>query len=187
MKTITTQELASLLSEIIRSTVVSMEYVVDDSRSKTVAGKKQIQKHVKVTHVYLNHNYQNKVRNVTGDVTFVAQEMKGKSRVCTTLVKSDKTGELMLDGKILHSQAVQVIAYYHNGVEITQVESEDKDLWTTSYYKEYEVPTYPKAGEVLSTAGRGTVSIEDDFKVIQPYLSRIVKIKIAGEVYEIKN
>ncbi|MDD5151800.1 MAG: hypothetical protein PHC28_15195 [Flavobacterium sp.] len=83
----------------------------------------------------------------------------------------------MIDGKVLKSQTVHNLAYYHNGQEITEKQGEELNLWTPSYYKSVE----------KKTAGRGIVSEEDDFNIVNTYLSRIVKIKIKGIEYKIKN
>ena len=176
MTTLTTQELADKLATITKSTVISVTYIVDDSLSRTVKGEKQVQKKVKVSHLYLNHDYQNKVRNLTGDTTFESFEMKGKTRICSTLVRSDKTQELLLDGKILKSCNTEILELYHNGEVITKEEAETLNLWTPAYYKETEV----------STAGRGLVSEEDDFRMITLSLSKIETIKISGVVYTIE-
>jgi len=173
---VTVQELAAILEKTTASTVVNITYLVDDARSKVVKGIKQVQKMVNITHVYLNHNYTKKVQKLTGDTNFTAMEMKGKTRICGTLIKSDKTGELMIDGKVLKSQAIHNLAYYHNGEIITEQQGEELGLWTPSYYKVTE----------KQTTGRGTVSEEDDFSIINTYLARIVKIKIQGTEYTIK-
>lgn len=176
MTTLTIQELADKLISITRSTVVSVTYVVDDSRSRTSIGKKAIQKKVAITHLYLNHDYKNKVINLTGDDSFQAFEMKGKTRISNTLVKSDKTEELLLDGKILNSCNVKIVEFYHNGKVISAEEAKKQDLWTPAYYREVEV----------STAGRGLVSDEKNFKMITLGLNKIETIKISGVVYTIK-
>ncbi|MFA6198803.1 MAG: hypothetical protein WC679_00100 [Bacteroidales bacterium] len=172
---ITTTELANILTKITASTVVNITYLVDDARSKVVKGNKQVQKLVNITHVYLNHNYTKKVQNLTGDSSFVAYEMKGKTRISSTLLQADKTKELMIDGKVLKSQTVHNLAYFHNGEEITEKQGEELNLWTPSYYKHIE----------KQTMGRGSVDVEDDFNIINTYLSRIVKIKIQGIEYTI--
>ena len=176
MNIITIQELTDKISNITRSTVVSLTYVVDDSRSKTIVGKKQIQKKVKISHLYLNHDYQNKVRKLTDDSSFQAFEMKGKTRICGTLVQSDKTQELLLDGKILKSCNVEVQELYYQGQVISEKEAENLNLWVPAYYKESEV----------STSGRGLVSEEDDFKMITLGLNKILNIKISGVLYTIE-
>jgi len=175
MKKVTATELANILGNIKKSTFCHIVYMVDDSRSKTMKGIKQVQKLVKITNVALNHNYQNKVINLTGDTTFKAEEMKGKTRVCSTLIKSDKTGELMIDGKVMSKEVAKVLGYFHNGKEITETEAVKLDLWTPAYYN----PT------PIKTMGRGLVSEENDFRIINTYLNRIIEIKLEGEWYSV--
>jgi len=180
---ISTKQLAILLANITKSTVVSLTYFVDESKSKTVQGKKQVQKRVKVNNLYLNHNYTNKVQNLTGNTEFVAHELNGKERICSTIIASQSKanfGRLMLDGKILHTESTKVLGYFHNGFEI-ELNKKDAsfgrfDLVAPSFYAE---STY--------TSGRGTVSQEDDFRMITPFLDNIETIKIQGQEYLIKS
>lgn len=165
-----------LVKDFTRSTAISMTYFVDDSRSRVVKGTKQVQKLVRVKNAYINHNYTNKVINLSGETTFVAEEMKGKERVSTTLIRSLKTGEMMLDAKILKTESVELLGYFHNGNPITESEALALDLWTDSYLN----PTPKK------TAGRGLVAVEDDFRMITPYISRITLIKFNGTEYLIQ-
>jgi hypothetical protein len=165
-----------LVKDFTKSTAISMTYFVDDSRSRVVKGTKQVQKLVRVKNAYLNHNYTNKVINLTGETEFKAEEMKGKERVSTTLIRSLKTGEMMLDAKILKTEAVELLGYFHNGNPITEAEALALDLWTDSYLN----PTPKK------TAGRGLVAVEDDFRMITPYISRITLIKFNGTEYLIQ-
>ena len=170
-------KLVDMLKNTTKSTVCHLVYLVDDSRSKMVKGEKQIQKLVEITHVYLNHNYTNKVKNLTGNETFASKPLEdfGKTRICSTIVANIKTGALMIDGKVLNSQTSKVLAYYHNGIEITAKEGETKELWANSYYNPTE----------QTTKGRGTVSSEDDFYIINTYLTRIKHIKLDGNWYTI--
>ncbi len=172
---ISVKTLANLLCNITKSTICNITYLVDDSRSKTIKGVKQVQKLVNISAVYLNHDYTKKVINLTGNTNFVARELKGKTRVCSTLIQSDKTGELMIDGKILNSESINVLGYFHEGKEITESEAIAKELWTPAYYNPTE----------SNTKGRGLVEMEDDFNIINTYLKRIVKIKLEGTLYEI--
>jgi hypothetical protein len=174
-KVINPTQLADILKNITRSTFCHIVYMVDDKRSITRKGIKQVQKLVRITNVALNHNYTNKVINLSGETTFVAEEMKGKTRICSTLIQSDKTQELMIDGKVLNSEVAKVLGYFHNGNEITEAKAVSLELWTDSYYN----PTKPK------TMGRGLVSEEDNFRIINTYLSRIKQIKLEGQWYDI--
>ena len=172
---ISVSELSEILKGITKSTFCHIVYMVDDQRSKTIKGQKQVQKLVKISHVALNHNYTNKVINLSGATDFVAEQMKGKTRICSTLIQSDKTQELMVDGKVLNTEVAKVLGYYHNGNPITEAEAIASDLWTPSYYN----PT------PIKTMGRGLVSEEDNFRIINTYLSRIKQIKLEGSWYEI--
>ena len=165
-----------LVKDFTKSIAISMTYFVDDSRSRVVKGTKQVQKLVRVKNAYLNHNYTNKVINLTGETEFKAEEMKGKERVSTTLIRSLKTGEMMIDAKILKTEAVELLGYFHNGNPITEAEALALDLWTDSYLN----PTPKK------TAGRGLVDAEHNFNMITPYISRITLIKFNGTEYLIQ-
>ena len=173
---VTVDELANILKDVTKSTVVSVVYTVDHAQSKSVKGAKQVQKTVQINNVYLNHDYTNKVKNLTGNTEFVAQPLKGKSRVCSTLLMSDKNDALMLDGKVLKSESAKIVSLQHNGVTITEAQAIALELWANAYYKE----------TVKKTSGRGTVSAEDDFRVINTYLSRLDRIKIQGITYIVK-
>ncbi len=168
------KELYDMLVNVTKSTIVNIIYLVDESKSKTVKGEKQIQKLVQINSVFLNHKYENKVRNLTGDETFVAEEMKGKTRISGTIIQSDKTNEYMIDGKVLNKESATVLQLYHNGKEITEAEAIMQQLFTPAYFD-----TTPK------TMGRGLVAEEDDFRIINTYLSRIKAIKLFGEWYEL--
>ena len=177
VKKVTVNELVAIVEPITKSTVVNIIYVVDDSRSKTVKGVKQVQKMSQITHCYLNHEYTQKVKNLTGDESFVANELKGKTRISGTVLQSNKTGEKMIDGKVLNGCTAKLLCYFHEGKRITEAKAIAADLWTPAYYN----PT-PK-----ETMGRGTVSEEDNFAIINTYFSRIYRIKISGQWYEVVN
>lgn len=175
--TVTVDQLEAILTACTTSTVVSIVYLVDDTRSRKRGGKFQIQKRVEMSHVYMNHDYTNKVQNKTG-LDFVARplEEQGKTRISSTIIASLRTGAKMLDGKVLKAESVKSTTYFHNGVEITEAKAIAQDLWAPSYYNPKE----------KTTKGRGTVSKEDDFGIINPYLSRIEQIKFQGTIYKVQ-
>lgn len=175
-KVINQQQLFDMFVNYTMSGIISVEYITDDTRSKQVKGEKQVQKQVKINNLFLNHKYENKVRNLTGDTEFQALELKGKTRISSTIIQSDKSGEFMLDGKILNSESVKIINYFHKGEIITEAQAVANDLWANSYYN----PTEKK------TAGRGIVSEEKDFKMITLSLSKIIRLKFKGELYTIE-
>ena len=174
---ITENELFNLLVNYKKSDVVSVEYITDDNRSKQIKGQKQVQKHVKINNLFLNHNYEQKVQRLTNDDTFVAHELKGKTRISSTIIQSDKSLEYMLDGKILNSESVKILDFYHNDKIITESEAVSLDLWAGSYYKPTE----------KTTSGRGSVAVEDDFKMITLSLSKIIRIKFKGIIHKIQH
>ena len=173
---VTVEELEAILNNVTASTVANVTYLVDDSRSKTKQGKKQVQKLVNISHVYLNHKYAQKVTNLT-DEKFEARPLEdfGKTRISSTVIKSLKTDATMIDGKVLKSEAAQILAYFHEGNEITEAQAIAQELWAGAYFK----PSTKK------TMGRGTVSEEDNFGIINTYLSRIKIIKLQGITYKV--
>jgi hypothetical protein len=170
---ISVENFKNLLLNFTRSTSISLTYFVDDSRSRTIKGNKQVQKLVRISNnAYLNHDYENKVKKLTGE-DFVAEQLKGKTRITSTIIQSNSTAEFMLDIKVLRTEKVELISYYHNGNPITEAEAISMDLWAPAYYNP----------EPKKTAGRGTVSEEDNFTMITPYISRICVIKFNGTEY----
>lgn len=163
-----------LLVDVTKSTACSIEYIVDDATSKTINKKVSLQKHVLITHAFLNHDYTKKVQNLTGDAEFEAEELKGKVRISSTIVKSLKTDKYLLDLKILNSEVRKTLGYFHNGEAITREQAKEN-----GFFKD----TKPKE---KTTSGRGTVSLEDDFQMITLGLDNLYKIKIFGKTYNRK-
>lgn len=177
-KSLTLSELEALLKPWTRSTAFVLEYVVDDTRSRQEKGEYLIQKRVLISPAFLNHNYTKKVRELTGDATFEALPMKGKTRISTTLVQSDKTGDMLLDAKVNYirfSNASKILALYHKGKEITEAEAVALDLWAPSYYKPKE----------KKTAGRGTVSEDDNFSMFTVALKNIEWMRFCKTIYTV--
>ena len=170
-KTISQSELRLLLEPVTVSTVISITYIVDDSKSRTVSGKKLLQKEMFVGNLYLNHDYAKKVSNLSGEA-FEALPMNGKTRISTTLVQSDKSGEMLLDGKILAKESRKLINYFHNGEIISRNEAE-----RLNYF-------YPATDK--PTSGRGLLTEENDFQMITLGLKNIKSLKIFGTTYKIE-
>ena len=168
-------ELKNLLLDIKKSSICNVTYLVDDTRSKTIKGVKQIKKLVNISHAYLNHDYTKKVIKLSGDTSFIAEELKGKTRITGTILISDKTEEYILDAKVLNSESAKILAFFHNGKEITEAEAIALNLWTPSYYNPSE----------KTTMGRGLLNDDDNFRIINPYLINIKKIKLEGIEYKI--
>jgi hypothetical protein len=173
MNLLTDLKIVELLGTCTKSTTIAVEYIVDESKSRTIQGKKQLQKRVFIGNLFLNHNYTNKVQNLTDNKDFEAHEMKGKSRISTTFVVSDKTEEILLDGKILKSESVTRMGFYHNGNEISEDKAKELNLFAPAYFDT----------DNTKTSGRGSVSVEDDFRMITLGIAKIKYLKCFGEEY----
>jgi len=173
MNLLTDLVIIELLGNYTKSTAIAIEYVTDESKSRTIKGEKQLQKRVYIGNLFLNHNYTNKVQNLTDNKDFEAHEMKGKSRISTTLIQSEKSGEILLDGKILKSESVKRVCFYHNGNEISEDKAKELNLFAPAYFDT----------DNTKTSGRGSVSVEDDFRMITLGIAKIKYIKFKGEEY----
>jgi len=181
---VTSFELGKILSSVTKSTICNVTYLVDESKSKTVNGKKQVQKRVNIANLYLNQNYGKKVNNILSQkqgITepFIPQEMKGKERINTVLVASLKTGKILLDGKVLFSESRNLLGYFHNDIKIEASKNDstlNSHLFAPSFYKK---STY--------TSGRNLIDAENDFCMITLGLDNIEKIKFQGNWYIVKN
>tara|TARA_R110000824_G_C15010458_1_gene657263 strand:- start:27 stop:596 length:570 start_codon:yes stop_codon:yes gene_type:complete len=174
--TISQSDFVAKIKDFKRSCMVNIIYLVDDTRSKTKSGKKSVQKLVQVVRVYLNHDYKKKVEKLTEQI-FVPLPRKGKIVITNTIVKSIKSGALMLSGKILANDNCRntIAIFTKEGKKITHKEGEILDLWTNSYYN-------PKPKK---TAGRGTVAKKDDFHFCEPYIKNLKFVKFLGTWYKI--
>jgi hypothetical protein len=173
IQVLTTELIFDLLVNETKSTICAIEYIVDDNRSKTIQKQVSIQKHVKINNVYLNHDYTKKVQKLTNDETFEAQPLKGKERISTTILKSLSSNKLLLDGKVLAKESAKILGYFNENKAITETEALAKGLWGNSYFKVVE----------KQTMGRGSVSEEDDFNIINTTLDKIVYLKFKGIEY----
>ena len=168
---VTAEQLMEIVKPITKSTFIGLCYQVDESKSKTKGGKKQLQKQVCLT-ATLNHDYTKKVIKLSGDTSFVADPMKGKTRISNTIIQSDKTGAYMLYATVLKS-AKRETTYFHNELEISREDAIQRELFAPSYFNK---PT---------TKGRGLVNEADDFGLISPYLERLVWANVNGVEYEV--
>lgn len=170
---VTAAELGELLLTVTGSTKVSIVYETAHRFSRTVKGIKPLTQVTSVAPAYLCHDYGNKVRNLTGDTTFQAEEMKGKTRLSPCIVRSDKSGELLLDYKVLkiseneERTMIKRLGIFHNGEEISVEEAEKRELFTPAYYAEEKE---------AKTAGRGLVETEDNFAMFTLGMKNIKRL-----------
>ena len=173
---ISQQQLANMLKELKGTTFATIEYFVDESKSRVIAGKKQVQKLVRVN-VTLGSNYENKVNKIATvkqdmEVNFESQAMIGKSFVGGCLIKADKSGDLMLYATI-EKNAKRQTTYFHKGIPHTVEQLKPLDVLAPSFFAE------------KPTMGRGLVEKENDFALISPKLSNIKYIKTNKMEFEI--
>lgn len=181
MYEITREKLIGLIRAIKGTTFINLTYKTDESGSRTIAGKKALQKEVTLN-VTLNADYQKKVNRIlenkqdtVGD--FEANEMKGKKLSfddCRCIVESEKTGNKMLYCFREHN-AKSETTYFHNDCVISFEKAKEKDLFSPSFFTEKK------------TAGRGEVAEENDFSVFTVGIDKIKRITIKGDEYLIKD
>ena len=171
VKKVTVAELVELIKPITKSTFIGLCYTVDESYSRMRGGRKMLQKTVCVN-ATLNHDYQTKVQKLTGNNEFVANPLKGKTKVSNTVLLSDKTGKAMLYATILKN-AKRETTYFHEGIEISREDAVKRDMFAPSYFK-------PRP-----TKGRGTVAEEDNFDLISPYFSNLNWVRVNGVEYQV--
>jgi hypothetical protein len=183
---VTTLQLFEIVKPVTKSTSTNLYYVVDEQLSKQKKGRKQLKKLVNAPNTFLNHDYQNKVRNKTENENFESYELKGRSVVSSSTLISDKTQEYIFRGIFEHKMTAgtpKVKTYIYNGEptenlkfgqELSSAEAVANDLWTPKFYEPTE----------KITIGRGSVEKSEDCSFIQPYFSRIKFLKIFGQWYE---
>jgi hypothetical protein len=176
IKTVTTKDFSDIIKSVKGVMFANVTYFVDESGSRTINGKKALQKSVTVN-VTINADYEKKVNrileNKQGETPdFESMGMKGKSLVypdCRALVQNDK-GEQMLYAMIEHN-AKREVAYYYQGELISKELAKEKDLFSPSFFAEKK------------TVGRGSVSDDNDFAVFTVFLKNIKRAKFNGMEY----
>ena len=151
----------------------SIVYFVDESGSKQVGGKKVLQKLVRVK-ITLGAKYDNRinkdlVRNGE-EGNFTAQSMSGKEYINGEGVVAidTKTRTKLYLVAVVENKSVPDTIYFHEGKRISKEDAIEKGLFMPSYFT-------PK-----TTMGRGNMSEEKDFHIINPNLDNIISLKLNG-------
>lgn len=174
---VTKQALINLLANFkkeISATGVAfgnIVYHVDESGSRTKQGKKLLQKLVR-TNVTIGANYEGRVNRdlvrQEEEANFTAQAMSGKRYVNDegVLATDEKTGtKNYLVAVVEHNTSPKVV-YFHEGKRITKAKAVRRDMFADSYFA-------PK-----KTSGRGNMSEEKDFHIINPNIDNIISITL---------
>lgn len=178
---ITKNELLEKLKEVSGTVFTNITYFTDEAKSKTVKGKKAVQKMVTLN-VTIGSNYESKVNRILEtkqgeEANFEAQALKGRVHVDNTsaLLWSEKSQDYLLNAIVEnHSGGTKTTTYYVGGLPKTLDEIKELDLLTPSFFTEKPV-----------TMGRGAIDVANNFSIIQPKISNIKSIKLFGETYDI--
>jgi hypothetical protein len=183
---ITRQGLVNLLMDFRKNVTQTgvafgnVVYHVDESGSRQMDGQKALQKITRVN-ITIGSNYEGRVnRDLTKqgeEANFTAQPMSGKEYV-------NEQGVLATDSKtktknylvaIVENSAIPKTIYFHKGKRIEKAEAIEKDLFAPSYFKDEK------------TAGRGNVSEEKNFHVINPSVDNILSITLNKVKYIVED
>ncbi len=149
----------------------SIVYFVDESGSKVKGGKKLLQKLVRVP-VTIGAKYENRINKdlvKNGEEgNFTAQSMSGKEYV-------NEEGIVAIDVKtrtkhylvaVVENHTKPDTVYFHEGKRISKDKAIEMGLFMPSYFAE------------KTTMGRGNMSEEKDFHIINPNIDNIISLKL---------
>lgn len=155
-------------------------YHVDESGSRTKGGKKLLQKITRVN-ITIGSNYEGRVnRDLTKqgeESNFTAQSMSGKRYVNDEgiLATDEKTGTKKYLVAVVEHKTSPKTVYFHEGKRIKKAKAVRRDMFADSYFT-------PK-----TTMGRGNVSEERDFHIINPNIDAIISITLNKVKYIIED
>jgi len=149
----------------------SCVYFVDESGSKQVSGKKVLQKLVRVS-ITLGAKYDNRINKdlvKNGEEgNFTAQAMSGKEYINNEgiLATDTKTKTKLYLVAVVENHAKPDTIYFYEGKKISKERAIELNLFMPSYFT-------PK-----TTMGRGNMSEEKNFHIINPNLDNIISLKL---------
>lgn len=155
-------------------------YHTDESGSRTQAGKKVLQKMVR-TNITIGSNYEGRVnRDLTRqgeEANFTAQPKSGMQYINDegVILMDIKTGLKRYLAAIVENKTKPKTVYFHKGERITYEKAVELDLFAPSYFAEEK------------TAGRGNVSEEKNFHVINLNFDNIISITLNKVKYIVKD
>jgi len=146
-------------------------YFVDESGSKVKNGKKVLQKLVGVN-ITLGAKYDNRINKdlvKNGEEgNFTAQSMSGKEHLNAEgiLAVDTKTRTKKYLIAVVENHITPDTIYFHEGKRISKEDAIAKGLFQPSYFAE------------KTTMGRGNMSEEKDFHIINPNVNNIISLKL---------
>jgi len=154
----------------------NITYLVDVSESKTVGGKKMLQKMVE-TNATIGSDYAKKVNRILDkegkEIDFVAQPMKGKEYVSkgNPVCKDTKTEQKRYLVFIVEGSAKPKSQLILNGKEVKR-----EDVWNETYI----TPAGLKPNDV---AGRGLINEENNFFFRTLDFNNLISFNMNGNMY----
>jgi len=163
-------------------TFFNILYQVDESQSKTVKGKKLLQKRVE-TVITVGSQYEAKCQRLLEkqglNVDFKSQEIPGRNykwgKKVPLVVKNDDESKKYLV-IIVEGHASPQRQFIHEGKEITLEEAEKLDLFTPAHYVKDE-----------PTPARGMIEAENIFYFRTLSIENVITCKINGTEYVIED
>jgi len=174
---ITKVKLIALLSEFrknISNTGVAfgnVVYFVDESGAKTVDKKKVLQKLTRTT-ITLGAKYEGRInRDLVKqgeEANFTAQSMSGKEHLNAEgiIAKDIKTGLKRYLVAVVENHTKPDTIYFHEGKRISKDKAIELNLFMPSYFAE------------KTTMGRGNMSEEKNFHIINPNVDNIISLTL---------
>ena len=158
----------------------NITYLVDESKSKTVKGKKMLQKMVE-TNATIGSDYAKKVNRICKDkqgmeIDFVAQPMRGKDYVANGC-------PVCMDTKTQEKRYLVFIVENHTKPNTTLIldgkEVKRSDVWNENYIT-------PAGLKPSKTSGRGAVSEENNFFFRTLDFNNLISFNMNGNMYLIE-
>jgi len=156
----------------------NVTYLVDESKSKTVKGKKMLQKIV-TTNATIGSDYAKKVNKICKDkqgmeIDFVSQPMRGKDYVVagSPVAMDTKTEEKRYLVMIVENHTKPQSQLLLDGKEV-----ERSEVWNDKYI----TPAGLKPSN--NTSGRGAVDKENDFYFRTLDFNNLISFNMNGNMY----
>ncbi len=153
-------------------------YHTDESGSRTKSGKKLLQKMTRVN-ITLGSNYENRINRDLAkqgeETNFTAQSKSGMEYVNDEgiILMDVKTGTKRYLAAIVEHKTDPKTVFFHEGKRIDFDKAVELDLFAPSYFAEDK------------TAGRGNMSEEKNFHVINPSFDKIISLTLNKQKYVI--
>lgn len=175
---VTQNELVEIFLSNKGNTFSSLTYLTDEAKSRTIAGKKAIQKLV-TTNATIGTDYGKKVNRIAENkqgekIDFMPEAPKGKTYVKDgfPILTDVKSGSKHYLAFIVENHTKPEVEYFLHGVRV-----EKSSIWNDQYI----TPAGLNSKEYL--AGRGSIDSEYNFHFRTVDISRIKNITLNGKTY----